>query len=93
MRSVLFDSATRTLRRYHGTGECDNPPVEVIHMGSNCTKVGARAYTLQSVSDHYVVSNYHPFKVKYDFDSACRGTITQLWSYDGCFERSRLPCH
>jgi len=61
-------------------------------MGSNCTKVGARAYTLQSVSDHYVVSNYHPFKVKYDFDSACRGTITQLWSYDGCFERSRFEC-
>lgn len=89
-RSVYFESLHRVLRRYHGTANCDNSPVEEIPM-ANCTKVGPRRYTIHSVADSFVVPNYHPFKVKYA-SKTCGGNITELWSYDGCFERRRMEC-
>merc|ERR1719231_973579 len=91
MKSVIFDSLTRVLRRYEGTLNCDNTPVEEVLI-SNCTQVGARRYSLEALSEHFTVSNYHPFKIKYGEAAGCTGNITELWSYDGCFNRRKSLC-
>jgi len=89
-RSAYFNSSSRQLHRYYGSGNCSNSPVESFVVG-NCTQVGAQRYTILDTKDSYMLPDYHPFKVKYA-TSDCSGNITELWMYDGCFQRRLTQC-